>query len=34
MDWHLKRGNFHIGSDVSRTLQNVVNGSVDIFLFA
>lgn len=33
MDWHVKRFNFG-ASDVSRTLQSIVAGSVDVFLFA
>lgn len=33
MDWHLKRNNFSSTSEVYRTLQGVVNGSVDVFLY-
>jgi dynein heavy chain len=33
MDWHVKRGNFG-ASEVTRGLQGVVAGSVDVFLFA
>lgn len=33
MDWHIKKFGFGT-SDVARTLQGVVAGSVDIFLFA
>ena len=34
MDWHLKRNNFPVTSDVHRSLQNIVHSSVDVFLFA
>ena len=33
MDWHLKKNMFPL-SEVYRTLQGVVAGSVDVFLFA
>ena len=34
MDWHVKRCGISPASDVYRSLQGVVNGSVDVFLFA
>ena len=33
MDWHLRRCNFSPTSDVFRTLQAVVSGTVDVFLY-